>query len=641
MRVGKRISLLILLFLLYIEISSIPLVKGGERQSLLIACKHLENNDITPEVFIKLIYNITVGSPPDNESLTYWLDLWRTDPKGELTNNKFSGTSCPIVGINRRDSTRVRTFALLIIRSQLSLSAEMKRPSGTFDPQTYSINLLYGSSTLIVLLLLLWRISERFPIWGSRIKSAFSSNLLGELLQPKLGIPIIVGMAIRLLLAPLTEQRWDMYMWRLYPAVAYIYRKNPFWLRGEGFYSWGYPPLWLLICVIIYAIYNHLWPNIYPQNVTALWGGYNFTSNKNITINVFDSYRNFLPYNLPYLDLFLKIPIILSDLMVGLILYKIISEIRDKKSARQALLIWFLNPFTIFISSIWGMFDSLTTLAVLISIYSYMKKRYIFSFIILGVAIITKLYPLIIIPIYIFALYKEKKDIFYPIKLTILLSIQIALSIFLPYLYFSYISNEEPFKRSIDLFKRLIIKRASPDWMGRNLITGLTPLIILNPILNNLNLKYNIPISPILMLIGTIYVLFKMYENKKGPIKMKIISYVCSAHYVIYLTYSTIHVQHLIWIMPLLILIAYSNSNEKIKYIYLWLTIIGIIGICVSRYPNYNLSYFVSPYFLFDESQWQWIYKSFTPTSIEWILFFTLNYIIGMKSILENIKGER
>jgi len=738
MQLERRTLLLLLLFSLCIYISSIPSVKSSERESILVICKRLENKDISPEIFIKLIYNITVGNPPGNESLTYWLDLWRNDPEGEIANNNFSGVSCPIVGMdkwdstrartfalliirsqlslsaemrrpsdvpedtilglckavegggsveklikglflivrgvppNKRvlswwlrfweqdpnmeletnfflgttcpivgvsggDSTRARTFALLIIRSQLSLSAEMRRPSGVFNPYIYSINLMYGSLFLIALLLFLRYFSERYS--STRLRSPYSFPR--ALFQPGLVITIIIGAMIRLFLAPLTEQRWDMYNWRLYSVIAYIYKKNPLWLRQEGFYSWGYPPLWLLICIIIYSIYSFLWQNQYPEKVSDLWGGWNYVSEEHISrnINIFDSYRYFIPYNLPYLDIMFKIPIIIADIMIGVMLYRMIREEINEDKGKKAMLLWIYNPLVIFISSIWGMFDSITTLFVMLSLYYLKKGKFTLSTILLGVSVCYKLYPVVLFPLYILIVYKLKRDKIFSIKQLIIFILYVSTVMFLANLFFSYIhSPTNALELSITLLRNLLFKRASPDWRGRNIINGLTPLVLLNPFLQNFNIKMNIPISPLLIMFFISYILYILYKDEKLN-WVKILSYLCFAHYIIYVSYSTIHVPYYIWILPFLILLYVYEENREIFISYISFTVIGLIGISVMRYPNYNLAYYISPYFLLYEWEMNLIFKSiFTPTSLEWIILFTLNYAFGMKVLLNKLR---
>lgn len=73
----------------------------------------------------------------------------------------------------------------------------------------------------------------------------------------------------------------------------------------------------------------------------------------------------------------LKQPVIIGDVGLAYLLYSYISTKKSRRST-WVLYLWLLSPFTIIISGIWGMFDSIAMAFVMISIMStgYLKKNF-------------------------------------------------------------------------------------------------------------------------------------------------------------------------------------------------------------------------------------------------------------------------
>ena len=89
----------------------------------------------------------------------------------------------------------------------------------------------------------------------------------------------------------------------------------------------------------------------------------------------------------------LKQPIILADVALAYLLYSFVRARKpDKAAARWALGFWLFAPFTIMISGIWGMFDSIAICLVFLSIASTNRVKGSFWE---GLAIFTKTLPII------------------------------------------------------------------------------------------------------------------------------------------------------------------------------------------------------------------------------------------------------
>lgn len=183
----------------------------------------------------------------------------------------------------------------------------------------------------------------------------------------------MAGIAIREIFAPFTGHPSDFELWvRLgyyvsqgrdpylqYPPVAGLSFPsdsfNPTWP--------GYPPLWPLLLSLIYKLYA--------------------------TIGI---QSRFFYYFL------IKQPMIAADVIDSLLIYKLIKSRTGYDNGIKALAFWMLCPYTILISSIWGMFDQITLLFVLLALYFILTPWK--SAFLEAVAITLKLIPSIYLPLF-------------------------------------------------------------------------------------------------------------------------------------------------------------------------------------------------------------------------------------------------
>jgi len=94
---------------------------------------------------------------------------------------------------------------------------------------------------------------------------------------------------------------------------------------------------------------------------------------------------------------FLKFPLILSDILSTYLIYKICRKWNlDEGNSIKAAAVYLFNPFTIFISSIWGMFDSLAIFFALLGFYLFTHKKFCLSSLVWGLGV--KWYSLGFVP---------------------------------------------------------------------------------------------------------------------------------------------------------------------------------------------------------------------------------------------------
>jgi hypothetical protein len=106
----------------------------------------------------------------------------------------------------------------------------------------------------------------------------------------------------------------------------------------------------------------------------------------------------------PVFNLIIKVPFLLADIAATCLLYNFLLELKHSKPLAEAsAIIFFLNPYLIWISSAWGMFDSLPALFSLTSFVLLYQGKLKASAVSLSVATAYKLYPLLFLaPVLLF-----------------------------------------------------------------------------------------------------------------------------------------------------------------------------------------------------------------------------------------------
>ena len=195
-------------------------------------------------------------------------------------------------------------------------------------------------------------------------------------------ILLALGLLTRFALSFWTGHPWDFEVFiRVGSNVANggnLFQSKNYYVEGLGqpifpyVTGLGYPPAWGLYAALAYKIYR------------------------------------FIPIS-PFLYYFmLKLAPILGDLAVTYMIFLL--TLKSTHSIQKAMwnsLIFFLCPFVIFISSVWGMFDSLPTFFTLTSILLLLSGRLYLSAFCLGLGIYVKIIPVIYLPIQLLFINKK------------------------------------------------------------------------------------------------------------------------------------------------------------------------------------------------------------------------------------------
>lgn len=197
---------------------------------------------------------------------------------------------------------------------------------------------------------------------------------------------LCIGLLLRFIPAPFTSQPYD---------VAALYTVNNDVSAGLGIYttnSFSYPPLWAYIEFPALGLASWLTnPSLFSIRTDSL----GLSS---------ESWRFPPIITSPLFNVICKLPLIVADAMIGLILYDFVKEVKDERRARLSFILWFFNPLVIFVGSFHGQFDVLPTLMTLLSFCLLCKRSYFGSGIAIGLGTLFKIYPIFLVPLYFFSI---------------------------------------------------------------------------------------------------------------------------------------------------------------------------------------------------------------------------------------------
>lgn len=102
-----------------------------------------------------------------------------------------------------------------------------------------------------------------------------------------------------------------------------------------------------------------------------------------------------------------KLPAILSDVLTGYLIYKVLEKHKSEKWGLIGAIIYIFNPAILANSTLWGQVDSLTALASVASIY-FLGRNYLLSAAVLSVGTLVKPQAAFILPVILFLMVQNK-----------------------------------------------------------------------------------------------------------------------------------------------------------------------------------------------------------------------------------------
>jgi hypothetical protein len=371
----------------------------------------------------------------------------------------------------------------------------------------------------------------------------------------KLRTILLIGIAIRLLLSPFLAHPLDVYS---------------YYVRGEALLS-GQQSINLYLQPY-YFVFILVLPFVQLFNITsALFPSFTFpVSSLPPALNPGPYWGVTLVPGL-YFDLIIKLPFLISDVIIALLLYRIIVEnYHDEELALKSVALWFLNPLVIWISSAWGMFDSLPALFTVISLYLVLHGKVNAAGVSLVLAIAMKYYAVVVIIPFLFLAY-SKKGRGALVQSTASMAAT-GLVLFLPSLTLALSS----FARYIGQGSQLGFA-SGPHYSGLTFWTAIT-----------LSSSYSTTwISTLAVSAGLSVLYYWLWRNRsKSTILLPIISY-GGPILLLLLFYGFVAENFLAWLLPFAALLVRGRSKGFILY---WaLSIIGLVSSITNTFLPYHL----------------------------------------------------
>ncbi|EKD62806.1 MAG: hypothetical protein ACD_52C00051G0003 [uncultured bacterium] len=198
-------------------------------------------------------------------------------------------------------------------------------------------------------------------------------------------------------------------------------------------------------------VWNYTWPNQPPGTI------YIFAGTRKLFDFVFGAFwwvnthvppfpsqiMFFLESNLYPASL--KLPSILADLGIALLLYKLVKE-HTKKLAPLAAVFFLLNPAIWYNSAVWGQTDSVISFFTLASFMLLLRRKLAFSVLLFALSLYIKASLLIFVPVFALVVWKQRYRLI-DISNALTLAILVILLLTLPF------SGNNPHLWLLELYK--------------------------------------------------------------------------------------------------------------------------------------------------------------------------------------------
>ena len=207
---------------------------------------------------------------------------------------------------------------------------------------------------------------------------------------------ILIGLALRLILMPLTVHP-DL---RAIDLGAYLVSQKGEWLTFYDHLSRLEPGNFLVeiygFDLFIYPPLAYLVPGVF---MFLLGPFYDFSFNNLFLLDMEAAAQALTFFKTLFL---LKLPYLLFDFLLAFLLYKIFA-----KRGEAAFKLWMINPLTLYATFAMGQVDIFPTLMIVAALFFAQRDKRELSVLMLGIGGAFKLFPLLLLPIFVLVLYKQ------------------------------------------------------------------------------------------------------------------------------------------------------------------------------------------------------------------------------------------
>lgn len=109
-----------------------------------------------------------------------------------------------------------------------------------------------------------------------------------------------------------------------------------------------------------------------------------------------------------FANMFLRIPPAIADVILGLLIYLLVTKAK-KKNALFIASLYLFNPISIYNSAVWGQIDSVPTMFFVSALYFLSSKKYLLSMLAASLSLFVKLSLLPLFPLYVVILLFQVK----------------------------------------------------------------------------------------------------------------------------------------------------------------------------------------------------------------------------------------
>lgn len=265
--------------------------------------------------------------------------------------------------------------------------------------------------------------------------------------------------------------------------------------------------------------------------------------------------------NIPF-QLIVKLPLILADLLIGILIIKMSGQ---KKEKLKILLfsLYVFNPVSILITAFHGQFDQLVILMILLAIYFLNSRKIWKSSFFLGFSIALKIFPILLLPFFLKHLKINNKK---KIKFFLLALLPTGL-IFLPFVFVN-------------------LKALIKEVFSYSGVTDYGFIAILRAFYSSINGSftpapysyYLLKLSKFIFLGLYSFLTVKMWFIKR---KILLLDSIMIVFCLFYFFYGGISSQYLVWLLPFLIL-----QNQKMAIAYSFFATAALLGFYSYFFPE-------------------------------------------------------
>ena len=206
---------------------------------------------------------------------------------------------------------------------------------------------------------------------------------------------VVLGLAIRFLLAPFLTYDFDVYHWGV--IIENIQSGNGLY-EVAGYY---YTPVWGYFLGTLSILQDAL------MNLDLF--GIKFTDMLPLEDLICRFHTSIITS--PAFNVAMKVPLIICDVAVAILLHWLVKErTHDERKATAAVALWMLCPTVIYMSGVQTMFDSFSALMMLLTVILVYRDRTFIAGAMFSVATLLKFFPAFCIIVLVAYIYVKHRD---------------------------------------------------------------------------------------------------------------------------------------------------------------------------------------------------------------------------------------